>query len=54
MLPETLEIVMQHMGGVGTPGTMLKLTPFTEGKPPTAPRPSAPGARRLSFETCAG
>ncbi|KAL3148883.1 hypothetical protein ABBQ32_001753 [Trebouxia sp. C0010 RCD-2024] len=32
---------------------MPKPTPFTLGKPPTAPRPSAPGARRLSFDSCA-
>ena len=39
--------------GVSTPGS-IGPAPTTGGKPPTAPRASAPGARRLSFDHMAG
>ena len=39
--------------GVSTPGS-IGPAPMTGGKPPTAPRASAPGARRLSFDHMAG
>jgi len=43
----------QAVFGVSTPGSTGP-TPITGGKPPTAPRASAPGARRLSFDHMAG
>ncbi|KAL0021910.1 hypothetical protein WJX79_003012 [Trebouxia sp. C0005] len=39
--------------GASTPGS-IGPAPVTGGKPPTAPRASAPGARRLSFDHMAG
>ncbi|DBA74293.1 TPA: hypothetical protein ACH3X1_011073 [Trebouxia sp. C0004] len=39
--------------GMSTPGS-IGPAPMTGGKPPTAPRASAPGARRLSFDHMAG
>lgn len=37
-----------------TPDAAPTPAAVTGGKPPTAPRPSAPGARRLSFDSCTG